>query len=257
MLSVITPAFNAARFLPENLASVAALDAPHEHIVVDGGSSDGTADLLRSLDDERVRWISEPDRGQTHAVNKGLAMAGGELIGWLNADDAYVPAGVEEAIAELISRPELDAVHGYMQIVDDEGRLIRLQRFDSFNWHRYLYVGGHLATPTIIFRRRLLARAPSLDERFVDAADYHFYLRLLRGAKVHRIEKPIVRFRYHGGSKTASQVEVQLREAMRIRLSWARNPAQRAVMRLAARVRRFRDRVAPPWPELDEGQPRR
>jgi glycosyltransferase involved in cell wall biosynthesis len=252
MLSVITPAFNAARFLPENLASVAALAAEHEHIVVDGASTDGSADLLSRVEDPRVRWVSEPDRGQTHAVNKGLAMARGELIGWLNADDTYVPDVLDDALRELARRPDVDAVHGSMEIVDDRGELLRVQRSTKFRWHRYLFVGGHLATPTIIFRRRLLERAPSLDERFVDAADYDFYLRLLRGAKLLRIEEPSVRFRFYGQSKTGGQVDVQLREAMAIRLARARTPGGRAVMRAIARIRRIRDRAAPPWPELDE-----
>jgi glycosyltransferase involved in cell wall biosynthesis len=91
VFSVVTPIFNAVRFLPATLDSVARLSVEHEHIVVDGGSADGTVELLESRSDPGLLWISEADRGQTHAVNKGFKRAGGQLIGWLNGDDEYSP----------------------------------------------------------------------------------------------------------------------------------------------------------------------
>src|SRR5436190_3482017 len=118
-LSVVTPVFNAVRFLPETLESVAALAVSHEHIVVDGGSGDGTVELLEARDDPSLSWLSEPDRGQTHAVNKGLERATGELVGWLNGDDEYVPAAVDDAVEHLLAHPELDAVFGAMTITDE------------------------------------------------------------------------------------------------------------------------------------------
>src|SRR5215211_4475406 len=113
-LSVITPAFEAGQFLPANVASVASLGVPHEHIVIDGGSKDGTVEFLRAHEDPALRWVSEPDRGQTHAVNKGIAMARGEFLAWLNADDAYVPHAVERAVALLQRDQGIDAVFGFM-----------------------------------------------------------------------------------------------------------------------------------------------
>src|SRR5688572_24799301 len=101
LLSVVTPARNMARFLPDTLDSVAALRAPHEHIVVDGASDDGTVELLEAREDPHLRWVSEPDSGQTEAVNKGLRMAEGHLLAWLNADDSYVPDAVDRAIEHL------------------------------------------------------------------------------------------------------------------------------------------------------------
>src|SRR5215831_6799614 len=110
MLSVITPARNMARFLPDTLDSVAAVRTPHEHIVVDGASDDGTVELLEGREDPHLTWISEPDSGQTEAVNKGLGLARGGLLAWVNADDAYLPAAVERAIAHLERNPLVGAV---------------------------------------------------------------------------------------------------------------------------------------------------
>jgi glycosyltransferase involved in cell wall biosynthesis len=231
MLSVVTPAFNMARYLPQTLDSVAALATPHEHIVVDGASDDGTVELLRSRDDPNLKWTSEPDRGQTEAGNKGLERSRGELIGWLNGDDAYVPGAVDRAVAHLEHHPETMAICGAISYVDESGAVFRTLTPPRFRWRRYLYLGSFLPTPTVIFRRRLLARAPSLNEAYKDAADYDFYLRLLRGAPVDLIDEPLVNFRYHPSSKSTADVWTQLDEAQSIRLGWARNPIDRALMR--------------------------
>ncbi len=105
MLSVITPARNMAAFLPETLDSVAALRTPHEHIVIDGASDDGTVELLEGREDPHLTWISEPDSGQTEAVNKGLRLAQGDLLAWVNADDAYIPDAVDRALEHLDAQP--------------------------------------------------------------------------------------------------------------------------------------------------------
>jgi glycosyltransferase involved in cell wall biosynthesis len=231
LLSVITPARNMARFLPETLDSVAALGAPHEHIVIDGASDDGTVALLERRRDPNLVWVSEPDRGQTDAVNKGLARARGDLIAWLNADDAYRPDAVDRAIEHLDRSVETMAIFGGISYVDEAGTVFRTLVPAPFSWRRYLYLGSFVPTPTIIFRRELLRRAPALNEAYSDAADYDFYLRLLRGVRVDRMAEPLVDFRYHPASKSSADVWTQLDEAQAIRLGWARNPVQRGVMR--------------------------
>jgi glycosyltransferase involved in cell wall biosynthesis len=231
MLSVITPARNMAAYLPDTLDSVAALSTPHEHIVIDAASEDGTVELLRGREDPNLAWISEPDRGQTHAVNKGLERSSGELLAWLNADDAYIPDAVDRAVEHLAGGPKAMAVYGQINYVDESGRIFRTVTPPRFSWRRYLYLGSFLPTPTLIFRRELLVRAPSLNEAYADAADYDFYLRLLRGARVDRIDEPLVNFRYHAASKSSADVWTQLDEAQQIRLGWARNPVQRALIR--------------------------
>jgi glycosyltransferase involved in cell wall biosynthesis len=238
MLSVITPARNMAKYLPETLDSVAALRTPHEHIVIDGASDDGTVELLEGREDPQLSWVSEPDSGQTEAVNKGLRRAQGDLLAWVNADDAYIPGAVDRALDHLERNPLVGAIFGAVNYIDENGRVFRTLVPPRFSWRRYLYFGAFVTTPTIIFRRELLAKAPSLNERYVDAADYDFYLRLLRGVRVDRIEEPYLNFRYHPASKTTTDVWVQLNEAREIRLGWARSPLQRGVMRSWEGIRR-------------------
>jgi len=248
-LSVITPCFNAAGFVAETLESVAGLRTPHEHIVIDGGSTDGTVEILRSRDDPQLVWVSEPDRGQTHAVNKGLERAGGDLCAWLNADDTYNPSAVDRAVELLTVRPEIDILYGGIQFTDERGRVRRAYLPAVPSFARYLFLGDYIPTPTFVFRRSLLAHSGLLDERWVDAADYDFYLRLMHGRRAYRFPEPLVRFRFHPGSKTARDAMVAQKEAMEIRLRWARNSRDRAIMRgFDAAKRAILPRISS-WPE--------
>lgn len=249
LLSVVTPVFNAASYIEETLDSVAALKTPHEHIVVDGGSQDATVDILRGRDDASLVWLSEPDRGQTHAVNKGLERACGELCGWLNGDDRYNPEAVDRAVALLDQQPETDLLYGGIQFTDAGGRVRRTYIPAPPSFARYLFFGDYIPTPTFIFRRSVLADTGLLDEHWVDAADYDFYLRLMHCRRVQRFPEPLVRFRYHAASKTARDAMRAQGEAMEIRLHWARGPRDRAIMRgFDAMKRAVLPRISG-WPE--------
>jgi glycosyltransferase involved in cell wall biosynthesis len=249
-LSVVTPVYNSARYLAATLDSVAQLTVSHEHIVVDGGSTDGSVAILEARNDASLEWLSEPDRGQTHAVNKGFARATGQLLAWLNGDDEYVPNAVDHAVAHLLAHPELDAVFGTMIITDEDGAARREYRPGRYSWRRYLLLGDYVPTPTIIFRRVLLERVGLLDERYVDAADYDFYLRLFKDKRVEVLGEPLVRFRYHPDSKTARDAFRGQREALEIRLKWARGPHERLLMRVIDRAKRLLLPRISAWPRM-------
>lgn len=248
LLSVVTPAFNGERYISETLDSVAALRTPHEHLVVDGGSTDATVAILEARDDPALGFVSEPDRGQTHAVNKGFARARGTFLGWVNADDAYLPETVDRAVDFLTANPDVAGVYGFMDIVDAEGSLTRSYRPAPFDWRRYLYTGDYVPTPTIVFRRELLAPTGLLDETYSDAADYDFYLRLFHRRRVERIGEPMLRFRYHPDSKTARDQGLGQGEALQIRLKWARTPRDARLMRAIDSSKQSLYRVVGPWP---------
>jgi glycosyltransferase involved in cell wall biosynthesis len=238
LLSVVTPVRNQVRYFAETLDSVAALATPHEHVVIDGASDDGTLELLSSRDDPNLSWVSEPDSGQTEAVNKGLARARGDLLAWVNGDDAYNPAVVDRALAFLDDHPEVGAVYGGQEYVNERGEVVRTFIPKRFSWRRYLYLGDNVPTPTVIFRRELLQQHGGLDSSYADAADYDFYLRILGATHVEPIREPLVRFRYHEESKTGSNIALQLDEGLEIRLKHARGPMARASMRGLERAKR-------------------
>ncbi|HEX6585243.1 MAG TPA: glycosyltransferase family 2 protein [Solirubrobacterales bacterium] len=249
LLSVVTPVRNQARYLGETLDSVAALTVPHEHIVVDGASDDGTVELLRSRSDENLSWTSEPDEGQTDAVNKGFARARGNLLSWVNGDDAYLPEAVDRAVAYLDAHPEVGAIYGGQEYINGEGEVIRTFIPKRFSWRRYLYLGDNVPTPTVIFRRSVLEAEGGLDPAYADAADYDFYLRILGAVRVEPIREPLVRFRYHEGSKTGSNIDLQLDEGLEIRLKRARGPVARLSMRALERAKRAILPRVSSWPD--------
>jgi glycosyltransferase involved in cell wall biosynthesis len=248
-LSVITPTYQYGRFLPELLDSVSAVAVEHEHLVFDGASTDGTVELLSARDDPALNWVSEPDRGQNDAVNKGLRAAVGDYVNWVNADNAYLPGAFERALALLDERPDVDAVYGGIDIVDEAGVIRRRYVPGPWSWRRYLYVGDYVPTETIVFRRALLARAPQLDEDAGDAADYDFYLRLLHGRRVELIAEPLIAYRHHAAAKTTSDPWQGQRSARAVRARWARSVGDRMTMSaIDAAKRALLPRISR-WPE--------
>jgi hypothetical protein len=183
-------------------------------------------------------------------VNKGLARAQGELVAWLNGDDEYIAHAIDRAVVHLDANPDAAAVYGGMEVTDADGVVQRTYIPAEWSWKRYLYMGDYVPTPTFVFRRALLDERGVLDERWVDAADYDFYLRLLHGLRVDRLAEPLVRFRFHEESKTGSDVWLQQDEALAIRLCWAKNPLDRAFMNGFDRAKRAILPRISPWPKL-------
>jgi GT2 family glycosyltransferase len=182
-ISVITPCFNAAETINETLESVRAQDYPGvEHIVVDGGSTDGTVRLLEGT--PGIRWISEPDRGRVHAANKGAQMATGEVVGWLNADDRY-ESGTLRAVGEAFARePRAAWATGYCRIIGLDGAEIRTPITAYKNmllrrWSLALYLTQNFVSdPATFVRREVLHDVGLLDERYLMSHDYDLWLRV-------------------------------------------------------------------------------
>jgi glycosyltransferase involved in cell wall biosynthesis len=224
-VSVLTPSFNQARFLGDNLASVRA-QGPLvlEHIVVDGGSADGSRELLDQTG-ATVRWVSERDRGQAHALNKALAMARGEIIGWLNSDDLYTEGAVRRAVGALDEDPTLDMVFGHADKIDAEGRVIG--RVDAYPVDlEGLLAYATIPQPSCFIRRAALQAVAGVDERFRYAMDYDLWLRLgLCGARWQAINATLARFRIHAASKSGAEATRFLSEVVQAMESALASPA--------------------------------
>lgn len=216
-LTIITPCLNAAATLPATLASVRAQAYPGlEHIVVDGGSTDGTVDLLRAA--AGVRWISEPDRGLSHALNKGIAMAQGEVIGELNADDVYEPGALAAVGTALRDRADAMWLTGYCRIIDGDGREIRKPVTGYKNWllRRYslpLYLTHNfISAPATFFRRAALEEVGGFDERYRISVDYDLQLRIARRHDPIVLRRYLSAFRMVEGTLSMSGFRSQFRE---------------------------------------------
>jgi glycosyltransferase involved in cell wall biosynthesis len=200
-VSVVMPSLNQAEFIRCSIDSVLNQDyAPIELIVIDGRSSDGTVDILKEYDD-RLRWVSESDAGQTEAINKGFCMATGEVIGWLNADDLYLPGAVRTAVDFLIGRQSADLVYGDADHIDRDGRIIAPYPTEPFSLSR-LQETCFICQPAVFLRRRVFDRVGLLDEYFSSAMDYEYWVRIARRGEVAYCPVRLAQSRLHREAKT-------------------------------------------------------
>jgi glycosyltransferase involved in cell wall biosynthesis len=216
-ITVVTPTLNGARHLPRALASVREQAYPNlEHIVVDGGSTDGTVDLLERASD--VRWISEPDEGLADAVNKGIAMAGGDLVGWLNADDFYLPGALRAVADAAATHPEAAWITGRCRIVDGHDREIRrpVTVYKNLFLRHYsfpLYLTQNfLSCPSTFVRREAYDEAGPLETTYRYSMDYDVFLRIARRHDPLILNRELAAFRMDEGSLSMSGFERQFEE---------------------------------------------
>jgi glycosyltransferase involved in cell wall biosynthesis len=203
-ISIITPCFNAARHLRDAIESVAGQSGVRvEHIVVDAGSKDGTVEILGQF--PAVRWISEPDRGQADAFNKGLALARGPLIGWLNADDGYEPGALARVVQFFREHPQAVLVNGHLMRVDSQGKELEfLPARSSRFWLRHFWWRWYwLNHPSTFYRKSLFDDVGPVDVSLHYAMDYDFYLRASLRHPFHDLDLLTTRMRVHPEAKTS------------------------------------------------------
>ena len=211
MISVVTPTLNAERYLAECLASLSFDDL--QHLVVDGGSTDRTLEIVRQHPPSLC--LVRPGLNQAAAINEGLRSATGEVVAWLNADDAYAPGALALVADRFAAEPGLDAVIGDCVVVDPEGKPLWYERPGPYDYQRLLRRGNYLAQPAVFLRRRLLESIGLLDESLEYAMDYDLWLRL-HGARVAYVPSVLAIFRWHPASKTARNTLGNWRENLRI-----------------------------------------
>ena len=162
-------------------------------------------EIIRKYADRLAYWTSEPDRGQSHAINKGFQRATGDILGWLNSDDLYLPHTLHTVVQFFIEHPDVDMVYGDQIEIDEAGQVLRALRSLNFNRLALLARGMHVSQPTSFFRRRVYEQVGGLDEALHWNMDYDHVLRIAFGGyRIRRIARPLAKLRLHGDSKTAT-----------------------------------------------------
>ena len=221
LVSIITPSYNQGQFLEATLRSVLEQDYPHlEYIVIDGGSQDGSPEIIRRYAGRLAYWESQPDRGQSHAINKGLQRASGEILGWLNSDDLLLPGTLQTVVETFLAEPAVDVIYGRLERIDAAGSLLPTPELpkDRVEFGLPLLIGECVVNqPGCFWRREAMLRAGWLDESLRYSMDYEYWMRLaLSGVRFRRLSQPVARFRLSGASKTVAQSAGQAREQLAV-----------------------------------------
>ncbi len=227
-ISIVTPSFNQAAFLEETLLSVKEQGYPAlEHIVIDGGSTDGSVEILKRCSSqpgwEHLHWVSEPDGGQSDALNKGFQRAQGDIIGWLNSDDRYRAGCFDRVVRGFAQYPRVDVLYGDYTYMDEKGRIRRIRREIEFNRFILFYLHMlYIPTTSSFFRRRIFTEGNWIDINFRSAMDAEFMMRIFsKGYVFQHIPGLLADFRLHPQSKTVAHPELQLREHQEISIMYS------------------------------------
>ena len=204
LISIITPSFNQARYIEATIRSVLEQDYPAiEYSIVDGGSSDGSVDIIQRYSDKLAWWVSEKDKGQTDALNKGFSQAKGEILAWINSDDTYEPGAVARAVKYLTEHPTTGLVYADTNFIDEKGRVIGRFPAAQTDYRRLRQGYVHIPQQAAFFRAELWRQVGPLDPDFYFAMDYDLWVRLAKLAPIAYLPgQTWANFRLHNSGKT-------------------------------------------------------
>ena len=216
LVSIITPSYNQASFLEQTICSVLGQDYPNvEYMVVDGGSDDGSLEIIKRYANRLTWWVSEKDHGQAEAINKGFSRANGEYIAWINSDDFYQPGAIRAAVDELQSHPDAGMVFGDVRVVDKNEKILNHLHYG--NWGLQEFMTFHIiGQPAVFLRRSVLEKTGFLDETYHFMLDHQLWLRVGLQASIRYVPQLWAGAHYHEDCKNLAQASEFGKEAFRI-----------------------------------------
>lgn len=256
LVSIVTPSYNQANFIEASLRSVLEQDYPNiEYLVADGGSTDGSLEIIRSYAGRLAWWVSEKDSGQAEAINKGFARARGEIVAWLNSDDLYLPGAVSAAVRAFEQHPQAGLVFTDVVSINAAGQAINVMTCGDWGLDDLLQF-KIISQPGVFMRRSVLEQAGYLDLSMHYMLDHQLWLRMAQQAPIQYVPERWAAARFHENAKNVNQAAGFAQEAYRL-LEWipTQPGLQEANRRLNKRIRAGAERINGFY-LLDAGQPR-
>jgi GT2 family glycosyltransferase len=221
LVSIVTPSYNQASYLEHTIQSVLEQDYPRiEYIVVDGASTDNSFEIIKRYNDRLAYWISEKDSGQAEAINKGFTRANGDILGWLNSDDYYLPGTVSAVVQCFEENPDAVMIYGDMMAVDGMGQTMNVLKYKQLSLEDLLCF-QIIGQPSVFFRRSALEKTGLLDTSFHFMLDHHLWIRLTQQGRILHVPQVWSAARYHPQAKNRAKAAEFGREAFRV-LDWAK-----------------------------------
>jgi glycosyltransferase involved in cell wall biosynthesis len=212
-ISIVTPSYNQARFLERTILSVLEQGYPNlEYIIIDGGSSDGSVDIIRKYQQRLAYWVSEPDQGQADAIRKGFTKSSGEILAWLNADDLYLPGALLRVAEAFQKNPEADLVFGNIYLIDESDRRIGEIRFVKFDFPTLIFEGGNLHQTGAFWTRRIYDQVGGINPRYRFCMDFDFFCRVAAVGHLVHLKQHLACFRLHKDAKSLTIEDIGISE---------------------------------------------
>lgn len=219
LVSIITPSYNQAAYLEETIRSVLSQEGVElEYLIVDGGSTDDSIEIIRRYEDSINWWVSEPDEGQASAINKGFQRAQGEYVAWLNSDDLLLPNSAHQAVQALEDNPADGLVYGDALTIDPNGKALKKLRFDNWGLGELLAF-RIICQPAVFMRRSVLEKAGYLDPSYHYMLDHHLWIRMAMQAPIRHVSSIWAAARHHADAKNVANAPGFAEETTRI-VAW-------------------------------------
>jgi glycosyltransferase involved in cell wall biosynthesis len=236
LVSIITPSYNQAHYLEETIQSVLGQTYPNlEYIIIDGGSTDGSREIIERYAAKLAYWVSEPDKGQTDAINKGFGRASGDLLAWINSDDTYLPHAIAEAVEFMQSHPEVGLVYGDANLIDENGAILGPFPARQTDYHRLRQGYVHIPQQSAFFRADLWRKVGPLDPSFYFAMDYDLWVRLAKAAPIQYHPRLWANFRLHASGKSVASDDRCWPEMLRVHYREGGSPLAPIVLKAKLR----------------------
>jgi glycosyltransferase involved in cell wall biosynthesis len=224
LVSIITPSYNQEKFIEKTIQSVLSQDYSNiEYIVIDGGSTDGSMEIIKKYEKYLSYWVSETDRGQSDAINKGFKMAKGEILAWLNSDDTYLPGAIKKVVEFFKLHHDVNIVYGMSHYIDETGNIIDNYPTESFDHKRFASF-NFISQPSTFFKKNAYYEVGGLDIGMQFAFDYDLWIRLTERFRIEYLTEFLSTYRLHEKSKSIFERSAleRDRESLQITLKYYR-----------------------------------